>query len=424
MRNNHPNYDGILSIKKEFEMKKAKFLSVMLIAGLCVFSACNKDEDKGEALSKLKPEEHKEKLATEGEAMVEKMGAVADLETYTVVEALLNLMDEADTESNLALKFGLGEINSLKAGTKEYVEVEKIQKVSDVFKEEAGIYTWDLSTKEWLKTKESETVITYKFKVDGTDAEVSVSSFKTIAASVDGDNVVKIDSELPLELKMHIILGDKTLTSFELKAQWNEDNTPKELVEIFVIEGFKYTTSLINTNNKISLETSFKHDDYTIYANGVEVDGKFDYKTMNTFSGEDDNGYSEALGQEVIDKGNVWFQLGNIKAVGIFDANDFIKELDPEKEPTKQVLVDLLNVHVKMYIKYANENEVMAKGEFFLEESDYYGEKEISVSCRMIFSDGSAVADDFFTTGFGKMTESISDLIKEVNKNYGFDLEE
>jgi len=404
-------------------MKKTNFLSAMLIAGLCIFSACNDDKDKGEVLSKLKPEEHKEKLANEGEAIIDKMGAIADLETYNVVDVFFALMDEeSDTKSYSAVKFGLNEINSVKAGTKELVDAAEVYKISDDFKKEAGIYGWNVATKKWDKLKDVDSEITYIFKVDGQEAEVSVSSFKTIAASINDDRVGSIESELPLELKMHIKLGDETLSSFELVAEWNDDNTPKKLVETFVLEDFKFACKLTNTNKTIALETSFKLEDFTIYANGLELDGKFDYKTVMD-TGFSDNEYSEALGQEVLEKGNVWFQLGDIKVQGIFDVNNFVKELDPKNEPSDQDFVDLLNEHSKLYIKYADDNEIIAEGEFYIDEFEDYGEKKTEISFKMIFSDGSAVADDFFKTGFSEMITDISDLIEDLNSNYDLDID-
>ena len=419
-----PKYDRIFSMKKEFEMNKAKFLSAILIAGLCVFTACNDDKDKGEILSKLKPEEHKEKLANEGEVIIDKMSAVADLETYAVVDVFFDLMDGSETKSSSAVKFGLNEINSVKTGTKVSVEVAEVYKISDEFKNEAGIYSWDVQDKKWDKIKESETELTYKFKVDKIDAEVSVTSFKTIAASINDDRIGNFESELPVEFKMHIKLGDKTLTSFELAAEWNDDNTPKKLVEEFVLEGFKFTCELKNTNETISLETSFKLEDYTIYANGIELNGDFDYKTvMDTGFSNTADEYSEALGQEVIEKGNVWLQLSDIKVQGIFDAKSFIEDLDPKKEPTDLELIDLLNEHSKLYIKYAGENEIIAEGEFFLEEFEDYNETYNVVSFKMIFSDGSSVADNFFKSGFSDMITKISHLIKDVNSSYDLDID-
>ena len=345
------------------------------------------------------------------------MSAVADLETYDVVDVFIGLMDEeSSTKSYSVVKFGLDEITSVK-NAKTSVDVKSVYKISDEFKKETGIFGWNVATKNWEKLKDVDTEITYTFKVDDKMAEVSVSSFKAVATSISDDKIGNIQTELPLELKMHIKLGDKTLTSFELTAEWNADNTPKKLVETFILEDFKFACELTNTNSILTFETVFKHVDFTIYANGIELDGKFDYKTvMNT--GFSDNEYSEDLGQELLEKGNVWFQLGGIKAEGVFDVNNFVKELDPKTKPSYQDLVDLLNEHSKLYIKYADENEIIAKGEFFIDEFEDYGETKTEISFRMIFSDGSAVADDFFKTGFSKMITDISDLIEDLNSNY------
>jgi len=221
---------------------------------------------------------------------------------------------------------------------------------------------------------------------------------------------------------MHIKLANTTLSSFELTAEWNSNNTPKKLVETFVLEGFTFKSELKNTEETILVNTSFKLDNYTIYANEIELDGNFDYETLLDAADLEDE-YSEALAQELIEKGNVWFQLGNIKAEGIFDVKSFIGDLDPEKEPTDLELIDLLNEHSKLYIKYADENEIIAKGEFFIEEFEDYGETYNIISFRMIFSDGSAVADNFFSTGFSVMITDISDLIEKINENYNLDID-
>lgn len=406
-------------------MKRTNFLSAMLIAGLCAFSACDKDNDndntKEEVESKLNPEQHKAKIAEEGELIVAKMGTIADLKTYNVIDAFVDLMDGSETKSSSSVMFGLNEIISVKTGTKESVEAAEVYKISDEFKNQKGIFTWNVETKKWDK-KESTTEITYKFKVDGEDAEVSVSSFKTVAASIDDDRIGNIEYELPLELKMHIKLGSTTLSSFELIGKWNDDNTPKSIVEKLIIEDFTFKGELTNNGETISVSTSFKHNDYTIYANEIKIDGDFDYETLLS-TADLESEYSEVFAQELIEKGNVWIQLGNIKVKGVFDARNFIADLNPDKKPTDSELVDLLNKHSKLYVKYANENEIIAKGEFYLYSYVDYEKVYTEVDMKMVFCDDSAVSADFFKTGFSAVITDISNLIEKINKNYDLDID-
>ncbi|WP_430816829.1 hypothetical protein [Carboxylicivirga sp. RSCT41] len=413
-------------------MKKMKWISAILIAGVFAFTACSDDEGSGEVFSDLPVEEQKEKMESEGIAMVQKMDEAKNLKTYDVIDGFFALMDIADAQAVKAVEFSLNEVKSVQE-TKSIVNlkgalVDKMR-ASDEFKAEAGVYEWDSEMNDWMVVEESTTEITYRFLVEGQDAEISVYDFNVQDAAHQDDPEMVV--ELPLSLNAHVKLGATVITSFSLQAEWNDDDTPKSITEIITLENFSFTSELTNTTSKVAASASFKHNEDVIYGNGFSLEGDFSYtEIFNTLEGE--GGMDDALAQEVLEKANVWFQLGNIKIEGILDFKGFMEgfaekvdsgELNETstEQDMQDMMVELVNEYALLYVRFADSNEIIAKGEFYLEEmTDNYGGSYVEPAFLMVFGDGSKVTvDQFVEEGFADLIAEIESFIAALEEAYG-----
>ena len=409
-------------------MKKMRWLPAMLIAGVLAFTACSDDEEAGDVFSPLTEEQHKEKIEQEGVAMVQEMEGIANLQTYDVIDAFIDLMDQSEEQPIKAVELSLSEIQSLKDGPKSTVNYKAMmgdkKRISDEFKAETGIYQWDAEANDWEKIDDSETEATFRFQVDETDAEISVYdvSFKD-AANQDEESDMII--ELPLSINAHVKLGDETITSFSLNAEWNDDDTPKSIVEVITLEEFSFTSELTNTTSMIAASASFKHNDTVIYANGFTFNGNFDLDEIMDALPEDDGDMDGLFSQAILENANIWFQMGNIKIEGLFDVKGFMEGLADKMQTANEgddmndMLVELFNEYAHLYARYADSNEIIAQGELYLSEYTDYGQTYTEPALRMVFGDGSKVSiDEFFETGFGDMISEIEDLLEELETNY------
>ena len=401
-----------------------KFLPAMLIAGLCAFSACSDDEGNGEVFSDLTTEEHKAKLEDEGIAFAQNMDAVADLKLYDVVDVFMNLQeqDQQNTNVNPTVAFGLDQVNELRKGAKSSVNLKALApeekgSISAEFAEQTGVYTWD-GTGFVYAAKEGE--ITYIFPVGDVDATITVNNFSVqLAANQEMDD---FELELPLSLDMSVTLGTAEICSYALVGEWYDNDTPKLLKETIKLEVYTFSHELSNNKSTLSMGSSFDNNGTVIFANNITIEGNVDYSAivaeLEATEGED--GLASALEQEILTKANAWFQVGDVKMEGVLDVKGLIngmseaENIDSE-EAYNALMVELLNANVKLYVKYADSNEIIARSDFYTIIKDGFSIWQM----RMIFGDGSAVASDFFDTGFEDMIAEIDALIATMEANFG-----
>jgi len=422
-------------------MKRMKFVPAVLIAGLCAFSACSDDEN-GEVFSNLTTEEHKAKLEGEGIAFAKNMDAVADLKVYDVVDAFFTLKDQENQNVAMspAIAFGVDQINALRNGAKSSVNLKALSvdgtnSASAEFAAEAGIYKWD-GTKFAHTPKEGE--ITYIFTVEGKEAKFSVNNFTVKKAVNQIETGVVI--ELPLSLNMSVTLGDVALCSYVFTGEWYENDTPKLLKEDIKLEGFTFTHELSNTKAVLSMGSSFDYNETIIFANNISIEGNVDYsEIMAQVKAAETNGPNDALNQEILTKANAWFQVGNVKADGVVDVKGIMNTMKSGLETVDMqsddamntLLVEAANQNVKLFVRYADSNEIIAKSEFYLntyKDTEWvqgadgsWGEVPATFTepdIRMVFGDNSAVDGDFFNNGFGDMFKQIDALVKRVEANF------
>ncbi|MCG8582266.1 MAG: hypothetical protein MI866_20250, partial [Bacteroidales bacterium] len=397
------------------------------------FTACSDDEGSGDVYSDLPVEEQKEKIESEGIAMVQKMDEAKNLKTYDVIDGFFALMDQAEEQPTKVVEFSLNEVKSLQ-GTKSIVNlkgalVDKMR-ASDEFTAEAGIYEWDPQMNDWMVVEESTTEITYRFVVDGQDAEISIYDFKVQDAAHQEDPEMIV--ELPLSVNAHVKLGEVVITSFSLQAEWNDDDTPKNITEVITLENFSFTSELTNTTSKVAASASFKHNADVIYGNGFSLEGDFSYAEIFSTIPEEGGSMDDALAQEVLEKANVWFQLGNIKIEGILDFKGFMEAFadkvesgalneNSTEEDMQDMMVELINEYAILYVRFADSDEIIAKGEFYLEEvSDNYGGSYVEPAFLMVFGDGSKVTiDQFVEEGFADLITEIESFFAALEEAYG-----
>lgn len=399
----------------------------MFVAGMFMLSACSKDDDTPEnKLSDLTAEEHKQNMEDEGVKFVQNMDAIASLEVYDVMEQFTQLMDQSNFGAYAPLQASLDKIADLRnqpptsVDLKSYSEGE-INSFSAGFNELAGIYTWDGT--EWTEQAATDQ-ITFNFNVEEKTASISLYNFTYKTAT--NQDATDFTVELPTSLNMSIKLGEAELCSFTFTGEYYDNDTPKYLEEVFNLEGF-VLKGIFDLKDKSHLKTSgeFKYNETIILANGFELEGNVDYTAikakMDQLEGED----GLPMDQDIVEKTNAYFQIGNVKADALFDVKSLLNDMQnvSAEEQTDEKMVELLNKNVKVYVRYADSKEVMAYGQFYMAPYSDYGETYYELSMRMILSDESAIDGSFFDNGFGDMISEINALIAKLNTNYGADLD-
>jgi len=332
----------------------------------------------------------------------------------------------------------LHEVESLNNGPKSIdlktlVEEEPSFSLSGAFAEQAGIYTWDAALNNWTK-ETADDQITLKFTTEGEKAAV-ISLFNFDYQLTTNPDLQGM--ELPKSVELSLTLDGAKLIGFSFEGQYYDNDTPKFLQEIFTLEGFNLTATLDLTDKTVfDASSSFKYDETTIYANGLKLKGNIDYTEIKKEI-EDAEKSEEGFptDQKLLSETNAYFQIGNIKGDMLMDVGSMMifmeNNIPAGGEMNDELGAKMLNQHAKVYIRYADTNEILAYGEFYVEtyedgyyyDGQYYSEEREQLSMRMKFSDETGIDDSFFDNGFGRMTAKINEMITEMNTNYDMELE-
>lgn len=420
-----------------------RILASLFIAFSLLFTACDDDSDGDDSSenntgvvipddsneSSLTAEQHKTNLESEGVAFVNKMDAMADLEVVSVIMELESLLSSEDAVTTSAVS----RINALIADPKQTTGVKSINAEGDISLEElfssvAGVYQYNETTSEWDLVEESTDAITYMFPVDTETATFTVSNFSTVAIS--NANMPGI-SELLGSINATLKLGTTTLISYSLTAQYYDTSSPKYIDEMLNIEGYKLALTLDLSNTELAtFDASFKYNDSTIFAYGFKIDGDMDYDAV--FAELDDDDISS--NQSIVNAANAYYQIGNILVQGYINAANVITYYDvtyKDSDTQDGTEAAFMNDNIKLFISYADSKEVFAKGEFYTDsETDTYydgnstyTETYYYVDMKMVFTDGTAIDDSYFETGFSKIITEVNQLITSMNSNYDADME-
>ncbi len=415
---------------KKKSMKKNLWIPAVLLAGVFAFTACSKDDDSSESFSSLTPEQHKENLEKEGVAFVQNMNGMADLGLFNVIDEFITLNDQTPAmQAHQFVSLGLTQIEAVKDAPQVSVQLKQLkaegdESISSLWGEGTGIYEWDASNSVWTKTA-ADDQITFKFDIEGSAAVISATNFSYQKASHQTEDGFVI--ELPKSLNFVISLDGTNLCTYAYTGQWYENDTPQLLQEEFYLEGYTSTATLdLQNQSHLKTSSSLKYNESVIYQSGFELQGDVDYNSIMDQMDQMDN-EDDLYDQTVIKNANAYFQLGNIKMDGLINAEKLVsdlKSLDASGIKTEkegwQMMADIFNNNAKLYVRYADSNEIIAKAEVYVTEDydSYYDYTDYDLDVRMLFADGSAVSGDFFDSGFGDMITEINKLISDMNENY------
>lgn len=421
--------------------------TVMLLAVTTLFTACKDDSDdnsgfeepNGDKVSELSIEEHKTNLEDEGIAFVAKMSKASELKTYDVINSFYELTEEDDFAYSATLMRVKNMASNPTKNTSlkgTFVEDGDVG-ILDSFNEEAGVYEWSEAEGDFVKTSDATDKISYSFPVGSEEATLLINN---VNSKIITNSNAGMSMEVPTSLSAKLTLGSTSLFSFNFTGEYYDNATPNYLKESLNIEGF-YFESVIDLKNKslVYMDNKFEYNSENIFACGFAIDGNIDMdEIMDEAVNLDEDG-NPSDSQDIINRANAYFQIGNIKIDGLVNAKELIKSMSDDSYDSEWTKEDadketaILNENIQTYIRYADNSEIFAKGEFFTDEDtytwyNYYNEEqtetEYYTGLRIVYPDGSAISSDIFESGFSDLINDMNDMIVDMNNNYDLDLDE
>lgn len=407
-------------------MKTNRLILTGLLS-LLIVTSCKKKEDVIATIpsyNNSSVEVNKQKLEDDGLATVQQMKDMKDMQGFSALDEFSSIINtNADIFSNVATK----RINRASSFVNAKIEEEETLLLSKAFADEAGTWEYSNTTEEWSKVAESTSKIIYRYQLEGSKkTEITISNFAV--KNMSYSEIADISEELPTSLNITIAVEGTTVLAYSFIAEYYTDMV-KYSKETLKAEGYalEFITDL-KSKSHFKQSSSFTHNNTIIIANSFDLDSSKDYDViMSDLTGSDnvdptyneDNYYeyeeeSSLDPTDIINSGNMSFQVGNIKLVGVANVKALISAAQKLDETNFTVAeeVKLYNKFILGYVMFADEATVVAKGEFYEEtKTDYGTDPYTTAQYRIVFKDGSAMDDTFFNENFKSVISELESML-------------
>lgn len=446
-----------------------------IIAGLT--TSCGERGPDGEKFSPLTIEENKAAIEDAGIEFVATMDEMKSMQTIDVIINLGETLEQAGTglkalEQGSKVNETLKTVTQLTNGEKGLYDLfhmmaapgelsEDPESIQDLWDDVVGTYSWNESIGDWDIVEGGDAVI-----VEFPSSETSTTNDATLTIS-DYDGVVvtnPLDDEytgdLPVSLKMDLVVGAETLISMVYGAEYNEEGIPSSIAVELTIETYKFEVDLTNNTEVISVNYKFTANDEVIMDMDATGEGLFteDNVEANTYTVTEtdtyvsDYVYNDATGEwdevydtytdeweevefeEVINYAEAHFQLFYIAVrgeVNIKELADQVRiieeqwddELISEDSAMNQMAAEI-NEQVNMRIVNVDENTILAQAEAYVEKEVNMDYTDTYINMRFRFPDESLIdAETYFEEGFDNFIRELNYLINDINTDYDLDID-
>jgi hypothetical protein len=404
--------------------------SVFFLAG-AILVACGSDDDAKSneetgaefptEYSELSVEANKGELQDNGIEFVNSVEALKNSSGIETSIAFANFASDGDLavgrKSSLPIfdlvnnlrDFGRSNkpVDKTLAGMRTSEDIESIQ---TEFNSAAGTYTYDSEGQTWdyvAAAGSGKIVFKFPSKENGTtnNAEYTIYDYKGVNVS---NSAVSEDyaGEYPAGLKIDLAIDGQKKLEYTFAAGYNSKGEPTSLTISVKVDAFVLAYEVSNDGTKASVEYSLKENDKNLYVLGADAEGNFDTDNIENSSGGDD----------VINKGTIYFQVLNIKFSGEIDVDALMADIaaiPDEGGDTEEAAA--WNENAKMVIFYADSKKKIADGEVVaITETDDWGNEDTTLDLQLIFADESRLSiETFIETGFDELTTKLEDIVNE-----------
>lgn len=402
-------------------MRTKQILGIAVSLTALVLLGCSKD-DKGDEFTSLTVEQSKQKIEDAGIQLMNNVNDLQNVEAVFVIQDINNLDLSGVPNMSSAMRSAVAAIDpsvNAKALATRGVTVEP-ETLSQLFNQEKGIYTYNSAEKKWDVTA-SSTQIKYIFPTRNNAIATLVVDNFTYAANPHPDGS---PYELIGSLNIKLTKADVSLVSFTFTGTYDADGVPTQINENLLFgNGFGLKTTLANNHSQMTFEHSFTKGSEELYKFHFESAGTYTY---NQLSNLDINGDESQIFNILMKSANAYFVIANLKFEGVFQAqkmNDemtaaFPNGISDENKADVQKQVDLMNNNIAFFVRFNDNNDIIAKSEFYTREENWYNQTYYNPEMRMKFGDGSYVSDNTFSGGFEDLFTKIGTFIDGANTNY------
>ncbi|MGM0376275.1 MAG: hypothetical protein ACQEQ0_05840 [Bacteroidota bacterium] len=413
---------------------KIRNIFLALMAATVIFGCDDDDAKNGNEFSDLSPEQHKENLEQSGQNLVDKLEPMADMEAIRVAVGFQALVDTTFPAGDEVM-YALQSVTQLEDGAEAVFNLKSVtqdpQKLAQLFNEHSGVYTFDLQTGTW-EEESSDGELTFHFPTRGSEENDATISF-TNFSFIDNPNT-ETSTEFPELLETldgTLSVDGQELMSMDFNGAYDDEGLPTELSETIEMQDYVISGTMNRSSSEASYDQRFTYQGEDVLTSSFTVNGNLDYSTLSNHA-ENDVPLEQ---QEVISDANIEVNVDDIKFEGLADwgaiqsgMEDAMSDGSGEEMDSNfmELLVEILNENMILYVRYADSNEIIARSEFYVieeQQDEQYEDYTDLIDVRMVFGDGSAVDESFFGEGFDDLIKRVNELITQAEENYGLNIQ-
>ncbi len=431
----------------------------LLLIGLAValiMSACKKDKNETNPNdpnavppSSKAVETMKGDLETTGDDL---LGYMEDMEQLTGIEVLMNLASIAEEDDEVVMEV-MKQPSEIVMGIKSkdpstvfdaisIVSEDPFEEgpptLAELMDEFGGTWNYDPVEDDLIQASSSTTEIVLNFPGDDDDmntnnATITINNLSSTV--VENDELYEEPIELPTSMHMDLKYNGNELMGWDFTASFTADAYPTAINSNLYIDDYSFSVEFKHTpfssaSNKLSL----KYQDQILIETYQEVGGNWTQENIeNSIVEVEDEyyDYTEFHFEEVINNGNAYIQIMNVKLMGVVNfkvIGDKIWELEEQEEDdiiTEEEyftqLAATINENAALGLVYVDPLEKIcdfkAKAKQYEDEyydywlEDYVTETYWDMGADLHFADGSVVdAETYFTEEFGELLEDFMDF--------------
>lgn len=418
-------------------MKTLDALKVVFLASVLIVSSCKKDKDEAQPsdypFAQETVSQGKANLEDAGQSLITEMKAMQNVEAGDALEAFADFSSTSSpfgTSLKSAPVFRtMGTASTIVSGNNDFSALMKSIKAditedttfTQIYNKYKATYTWNLTTKTWVKTASADFKFIFPSKKDGSTNDATLTITYTGKTGLSLFN--NYSGDLPETFNASIVVASKKVFEINFSASYNSDSYPTSVSYFIALYPFKYEISWSYSTSNITVRYQLTNGSKNIFDCYGSTNGNFSKQNMDN---------SESY--DVINDANAYYQVFNIKLAGyvnykgLFEAEQKAYENGEGIEVDKAYINDMNN-YIKLDLVYADSKQKIASAEIYpapyTEEyydwsnQEYVTEEGVEPEVRFIFADNSkGDMESYFKTGFSALVNDLNSFIIELNNDY------
>lgn len=418
---------------------KSFWIALPIAISAVTFTSCKKDKvEPNDSATVYTPEQNKTNLQNAGQALIQDMNSMKNLEGMHTVESFNFCVNESDPFDGIVTFLPAIVLNALETSTKNHSikPIKESLKTGEgdtffsVFESVKGLYTW--SNGVWTKTTSNNVVFNFPATKGG---NVNNATFTITATEYTGNQMdAQLDGFTPSAIQAKLdVVGKGTVVQFDFSVDYLTNGEPSKLLSKLNLAPYLFTYEFNNSGSKISQSFKFDKSTANLATLYMEANGTFNKTSIENFINEE----QMTNANDVVTSASGYVKVKDIKlsmTANVADAINYYEGIGDANFDDNNT-INMLNSNASIKLMYASSSQLIANTEWYLESETYtnYAWDEVNQiwvevqetsenpNVRLVFSDGSkSDLETYFGNGFDDLFNDFETFFSDLESSYDF----